>query len=58
MRTGAFEPAVFAGPVADTTREDLQALIAEASIRPQEVLPEDEIGCGDIFPGSGRKHTC
>ena len=49
MRTSAFEAEVLAEPAAEVRREDLQALIAETSVRPQEVLPGDEIGCGDMF---------
>ena len=49
MRTGAFEAEILAEPAADVQREDLQALIGEASFRPQDTLPEDEIGCGDTF---------
>lgn len=49
VRTGAFEAEILAEPAADVQREDLQALIGKTSFRPQETLPEDEIGCGDAF---------
>ena len=49
MRTSAFEAEVLAAPAAEVRREDLQALIAESSVRRREVLPRDEIGCGDMF---------
>ncbi len=49
VRTGAFEAEILAEPAAEVRREDLQALIGEASFRPQDTLPEDEIGCGDVF---------
>ena len=49
MRTGAFEAEILAEPAAEVQRGDLQALIAETSVRRREVLPEEEIGCGDMF---------
>ena len=55
MRTGSFEAEVFADQGADVSREDLRALIAEASFQPDEVIPEDEIRCGDLFRSSERK---
>ena len=55
MRTGAFEGAILASPPAHASSGDLRALIGETSVRPQRTLPEDEIGCGDLFRPSGGK---
>ena len=49
MQTSAFEAEVLAAQPAGVPRAELQALIGEASFRPREILPEDEIGCGDLF---------
>ena len=49
MRTGAFEAEILGGHPVEVPSGDLQGLIAETSVRPQEVLPDDEIGCGDMF---------
>ena len=49
IRTSAFEAGILAEPAAEVQRGDLQALIAETSVRRREVLPEEEIGCGDLF---------
>ena len=49
LQTGAFEAEILGEPAAEVRREDLQALIGETSFRPQQALPEDEIGCGDTF---------
>ena len=49
VRTGAFESDILGGQPVDVPSGDLRALIAETSVRSQDVLPEDEIGCGDIF---------
>lgn len=55
MRTGSFEAEVFADQGPDVSKEDLRALIAEVSFQPNEVIPEDEIRCGDLFRPSERK---
>ena len=55
MRTSAFEAEVLAGPAAEVPREDLQTLIGATSFRPGQALPEDEIGCGDVFRQSKGK---
>ena len=49
VRTGAFESDILGGQPVDVPSGDLRALIAETSVRSQDVLPEDEIGCGDMF---------
>ena len=49
MPTGGFESEILGGQPVDVPSGDLRALIAATSVRPQEVLPEDEIGCGDMF---------
>ena len=55
MRTSAFEVEVLAGRSAEASPADLRALIGETSFRPQKTLPEDEIGCGDVFGQSKGK---
>lgn len=49
MRTSAFEAEILAGRSAEASPDDLRALIGENSFRPQKTLPEEEIGCGDVF---------
>ena len=49
MPTAGFESEILGGQPVDVPSEDLRALITETSVRSQEVLPEDEIGCGDMF---------
>ena len=49
MRTGAFEAEILGELAAGVRGEDLRELIGEASIRKGEVLPADEIACGDMF---------
>ena len=55
MRTDSFDPEIFTGSDAKVSRDDLQALIAEASFLPKEAIPENEIKCGDFFRKPGRK---
>ena len=62
MRADAFEANVLGVRDARVTREDLQvpredlrALISEASFRPVGTLPAEEIRCGDVFGLSGGK---
>lgn len=55
MPTGGFESEILSGQPVDVQSGDLRALIAETSVRPQKVLPEDEIGCGDMFRQSRKK---
>ena len=55
MRTSAFEAEVLAGPAVDVSTTDLRALISETSFRPRQALPEDEVGCGDLFQRTGGK---
>ena len=49
MQTDAFETEIFADPPLDVPAKDIQALIGEASFRPKDSLPRNEIGCGDMF---------
>ena len=49
MRTGEFKEEILGAPHSEVSTEELRALIGEASFRPQKVLTEDEIGCGDMF---------
>ena len=49
MRTSACEAEILADAYAEIPKEDLQALICETSFIPNEILPESEIRCGDLF---------
>lgn len=49
MRTNLFEEDVLSASSTAAGGEDLRALIGETSFRPAKSLPEDEIGCGDVF---------
>ena len=49
MRTSAFEAEILAGRSAEASPDDLRALIGETSFWPRKTLPEEEIGCGDVF---------
>ena len=49
MRMGEFDQEILGAPHPEVPKEELQALIGEASFRPQETLTEDEIACGDMF---------
>ena len=55
MRTGEFNEEILGAPHPEVSKKDLRALIGEASFRSQKILPEEEIGCGDIFELSGQK---
>ena len=49
MRTDAFEAKILNAAPAEALRDELRALIGEVSLRRQVTLPEDEVGCGDLF---------
>ena len=49
MRTDAFERDVLEGSEGSVPKEDVRAVIGEASVRPQQTLPDGEVGCGDMF---------
>ena len=56
MRMDAFEAEYLGGEHRDVSGYDLRGLIVEASFRPGDSLPEDEIRCGDLYKGNGRKY--
>ena len=49
MHTDAFEAEILGAAPAEVPRDELRALIGEVSLRRQNTLPKDEIGCGDLF---------
>lgn len=49
MRTDAFEAEILEAAPVEVPRDELRALIGEVSFRKQDTLPEDEVGCGDLF---------
>ena len=49
MRTGEFDAEILGASGPDVPKAELRALIGEASVRPKQALPEEEIGCGDMF---------
>ena len=49
MRTSAFEAEILGELPAAVRGEDVRELIGEASTRKHEVLPDDEVACGDMF---------
>ena len=49
MRTGAFEEDILGTDDPRVPREELRALIGETGFRRSQTLPDDEIGCGDVF---------
>ena len=56
MQMDAFEEEHLGGEHEDVSRDDLRGLIAESSFRPGNILPEDEIRCGDLYEGEGKKY--
>lgn len=56
MRTDSFESEVLTAPVGgDVSRDDLRALVAEASFLRRDAMEEGEIRCGDMFQKSQGK---
>ena len=55
MRVDAFKGEHLKQQHAEILPEELRQLIGEASFRQKDVLPEDEIRCGDIFRQRPRK---
>lgn len=51
MRVDAFEEEHLGGQADDVSSEELQKLIAETSFRVADVLPPDEVRCGDLYEG-------
>ena len=56
MRGDAFEEEHLSSQAGDVSGEELRRLIAEASFRFANVLPGDEVRCGDLFEGDDRKY--
>ena len=55
MRVDAFEDKHLGGEGSDVSAEELRWLIAETSFRVDDVLPADEVRCGDMYAGEGRR---
>ena len=55
MHAGEFDEEILGAAPPEVPKEELRKLIGEISVRPQQVLPEGEIGCGDMFQVSKRK---
>ena len=56
MRLDAFEEEHLGGPGSDVAAEELRRLIAEASFRVNELLPPDEVRCGDMYAAEDNKY--
>ena len=56
MRVDAFEEEHLGGQGTDVSAEELRGLIAETSFRDNEVLPPDEVRCGDLYAGEDRQY--
>ena len=56
MRVDAFEEEHLGGRDGDVSPEELRRLIAETSFRGNDVLPPDEVRCGDLYAGEGQKY--
>ena len=49
MQTGEFNEEILGATNPEVPKEEVRALIGEISFHPQQLLTEDEIGCGDMF---------
>ena len=56
MRMDAFEEEHLGREQGEVSGEELRGLIAEASFRAGDLLPPDEIRCGDVYEGDDRKY--
>ena len=56
MSANAFENKYLGGEAEDVSGDELRKLIAESSFRRNNVLPADEVRCGDLYKGEGRKY--
>ena len=56
MRVDAFEDEHFGGQATDVSADELRHLIAETSFRRDDVLPRDEVRCGDLYERDGGKY--
>ena len=56
MRVNAFDKERLETKPGDVSSEELRKLIAEASFRNNELLPLDEIRCGDLFKVESNKY--
>ena len=56
MRVDAFEEEHLGGQAGDVSGDELRRLIAETSFRVDDVLPSDEVRCGDLYEGDGTKY--
>ena len=56
MRMDAFEREHLGGEHGEVAGHELRGLIAEASFRPKELLPRDEVKSGDLYKRDGKKY--
>ena len=56
MRVDAFEEKHLGGDAGDVSGDELRRLIAETSFRDADVLPPDEVRCGDLYKGEAKKY--
>lgn len=56
MRVDAFREEHLGGAASDVSAEELRRLIAETSFRVGDLLPDNEIRCGDLYSGEGRQY--
>ena len=56
MRVDAFEEEHLGGQASDVSAEELRRLIAETSFRVDNVLPNDEVRCGNLYAAEGRRY--
>ena len=56
MRMDGFEKEHLGGEHGDVAGDELRGLIAEASFRPEELLPRDEVRSGDLYKRDGKKY--
>ena len=56
MRTDSLEESILSTTLTDIQEDELRAIVGETSFRRQEMLPTEEIRCGDVFKMSGGKY--
>ena len=56
MRMGEFKHEHLGGNYANVPGDELRGLIAETSFRSGDVLPPDEVRCGDLYEGDNKKY--
>lgn len=56
MRTDAFEEEHLGEQRSEVSADELRGLLGDTSFRVNDLLPPDEIRCGDLYSGQGRKY--